>query len=115
MTARGGAREKNGRWYANVRFGKDERLELRVPFAKSETDALERAAVMAGIADELVACGRRDLVRSVCRRIAEAASSGRLATVVRAAKAIVAGAVQAGHAADITIKQWGERYTSGDL
>lgn len=113
--SRGGAREKGGRWYAHTRFGSGERLEFRVPWARAEADALERARIMGEIAEALVTVGRRDLVRATVRQIAEATTPKRLATVRRAAQAIVDGAIKAGHARDITFKQWGERYTRGEL
>lgn len=113
--SRGGAREKGGRWYANARFGAGERLEFRVPWARAEAEALERARVMGEVAEALVTVGRRDLVRATVRQIAEATTEKRLAVVLKAVQAIVDGAIKAGHARDITFKQWGERYTSGEL
>lgn len=113
--SRGGAREKSGRWYAHTRFGEGERLEFRVPWARAEAEALERARLMGDIAEALVSIGRRDLVRATLRQVAEANTEKRLVTVRKAVQSIVDGAIKAGHARDITLKQWGERYTSGEL
>jgi hypothetical protein len=113
--SRGGARQKAGRYYAHTRFGHGERLEFRVPWAKTEGEAIARSHVMGEIAEALCSAGRRDLVRATVRRIAEAPTAKRLDTVRKAAATLIDGALKAGHASDITFKQWGERYTSGEL
>lgn len=110
-----GAREKNGRFYAHGRFGKSERYEYRVPSATTLDDAEARSVIMTQVSEGLVAVGRRDLVRATVKQIAEARTAPRLEAVRKAAKAIIDGAIKAGHARDITIRQWGERYTSGEL
>lgn len=109
------AREKNGRFYVAVRFGKKERAEYRVPSATNAEEADARQIILSEAAEALVTAGRRDLVPETLRQLAEASSPARLTRVRAAVKAIVDGAVKAGHSREITFKQWGDRYTSGEL
>lgn len=112
---RGGARELRGKFYARARFGGGERLEQRVPWAKSLEDARACALVIAEIAETLAGAGRRDLVKDFAEEIASTSNAKHLAKVREAVAAIVRGAVRAGAGRDITLKQWGQRYTSGEL
>lgn len=111
---RGGAREKNGRFYAHARFGKGKRLEVSVPWAKSLDEAIARAELVAVAADRLLSIGRRDLVKATAKQIAEASTPQRLARVQKTVDVILKkGFVATSH--DITFGQWATRYTSGDL
>lgn len=112
---RGSAREKNGRFYIGTRYGKAKRLEFRAPWVKSQAEADARAELVAAAAEQLVAIGRRDLVRNTARELAEAATSKQLETVQRTIAAIVSGARRAGVTADVTIEDWGGRWTNGEL
>lgn len=114
MTTRGGAREKNGRFYAHARYGKKQRVEVRVPWAKTLDQALERAELVARAAEGLAQIGRIDLVRAVARDIAAASTSQRLGRVMKALEATLKGAIVA-PSHDITFRQWATRYTSGEL
>lgn len=112
---RGGARELRGKFYARARFGDNERVETRVPWAKSLEDALGVAAIIAELGDILAAGGRRDLVRGFAKEIATTNSAKQIEKIRKAVSAIVSGATKAGTGRDITFKQWAERYTSGEL
>jgi hypothetical protein len=112
---RGGARTIRGKHYARARFGRGGRVEARCPWATSREQAAERAEVIAKYADALTEIGRRDLVRSMAQELAEAATPARLAKVEAAINALVKGAVNAGAGRDITVRQWGDRYVSGEL
>ncbi len=112
---RGSARTIRGKYYARARFGRGQRVEVAVPWAKTLEQAEERAEIIAELADALVEVGRRDLVRGTAKELANAATPKRLETVRKAVEAIVKGAVKAGAGRDITIRQWGDRYVSGEL
>jgi integrase len=112
---RGGVREVRGKLYARARFGSDERIEVRVPWTKDHEKARERAEVIGEVLSALVAAGRRDLVKATARELADAPTPARLAVVQKAIAAILKGAMRAGAARDITIREWGRRYTSGEL
>lgn len=111
---RGGAREKNGRFYARARYGRAKRLELRVPWARSLDDATARGEIIGEVAERLAAVGRRDLVRGTARELAEASTPARLAKVQKAVEAIMKGA-RVGPSHDITLEQWAEGYVNGEL
>lgn len=114
---RGSARRKRGKWFARLRFGNGLRLEQVLPWAteSDEQAATERAQLMAETADKLVAIGRADLVKGMCREFARASTQeaidrarATVAVILKGEKAIRTGK-------DITTKQWGMHYTSGDL
>lgn len=113
--SRGGARTIRGKHYARVRFGRKDRIEVRVPWAKTRDEAAERAELIAELAEALVESGRRDLVRDFARELAEAHTSKRLEVVRKAIEAVVKGAVKAGAGRDITFRQWGDQYVTGEL
>lgn len=112
---RGSARRKRGKWFARLRYGGDKRLEQVLPWATEETPALVRAQLMAETADKLLAIGRADLVRGMCREVARADSKEALDRARATVSVILKGekAIRAGK--DVTVKQWGKHYTSGDL
>lgn len=112
--SRGGAREKNGRFYAHARFGKGRRFETRVPWATNIEQATARAEIIAAAAEQLSAIGRRDLVRGFGRQLAEATTPQRLSRVQKAIEVTLKGAF-VGTSHDITFEQWADRYTSGEL
>lgn len=112
---RGSARKKRGKWFARLRYGSDQRLEMVVPWATDEEAAVARARLMAETADKLIGVGRHDLVRGTCKELALADTADRLARTQKAIAVILKSekAVRTGR--DITVKQWGQHYTSGDL
>lgn len=112
--SRGGAREKNGRFYAHVRYGRAKRLEFRVPSARSLEDAEARAVIIGKVAEQLVAVGRRDLVRGAARELAEASTAARVARVEKTIDAIMKGA-RVGPSQDITFEEWAKGYVGGEL
>lgn len=112
---RGSARVVDGRVYARVRYGKDERLDVRVTWAATKEDAEARAEIIAGLVDVLVEHGRRDLVKSTAKRAAEADSPKALDTVRKAVRAIVAGSSGASRPADLTFYDWAESWVTGEL
>jgi len=113
--SRGGARTIRGKHYARVRFGKALRINEWCPWAKSRNEAAARAVLIAELGDALVESGRRDLVKDSAKELALADTPKRLETARKAIDAIVRGAVKAGAGRDITIRQWGDRYVSGEL
>lgn len=115
VEAKGGARKIRDRFYAHARYGRKDRIEVVCPWASSEAEAEERARVIADIARKLVQVGRRDLVKATARQLAAASTEKRLARLLDAARSIIEGAVRAGASENITIREWGRRYTSGEL
>ena len=113
--SRGGARTIRGKHYARARFGKTLRVNEWCPWAKSEEQAAERAALIAELGDALIESGRRDLVKDSAKELALASTPKQLETAKKAIEAIVRGAIKAGAGRDITIRQWGDRYVSGEL
>lgn len=112
---RGSAREIRGKLYARARFGNDERVEQRVPWAKTKPEAKAVGAIIAELADALVGAGRRDLVKGTAEEVARSPSEKHVEKIRKAVSAIVRGAVKAGAGRDTTLEQWGRRYTSGEL
>jgi hypothetical protein len=113
--ARGGARTIRGKHYARLRYGRNARIDEWCPWAKSKEEAAERAVLIAELADALIESGRRDLVPGTAEELARAATPKQLETTRKAVEAIVRGAVRAGAGRDITVRQWGDRYVSGEL
>lgn len=112
---RGGARTVRGKHTARARFGNGERVELVVPWAKTPEEARERALIIAEVGEILANAGRRDLVKGFAKELVLTPSMAHVDKVRRAVSAIVRGATKIGAGRDITFKQWGERYTSGEL
>lgn len=112
---RGGAREVNGSFYANARYGRAKRLELKVPAARSLEDARARAEVIAEVAEGLTRAGRRDLVRPTAKELALASTEKQLAVVRKVAEQIISGAKRAGYTDEITLRDWAARWTKGEL
>lgn len=112
---RGSARKKRGKWFARLRYGGDKRLEMLLPWATDELEATARAQVMAATADRLLEIGRADLVKTVCREFAIADDVDRLARAQKALASLLKNEKALRTSRDITVKQWGQHYTSGDL
>ena len=93
MTRSGGVVTHKGLIYARVRLGGKKRMEVRIPWAKTEAQAVERAALIAELCEQLIAAGRRDLVRATATEAAAATTAKRLAGV----RAAVAGFVKGLH------------------
>ena len=89
MSKRGGVRVYKGRVYARVRFGKNERLEVRLPWAKTADEAGDRPSVIGELCDQLLAGGRRDLVKPIAHEAGVADTTTKLATVKKAVAAYV--------------------------
>lgn len=113
--ARGGARARGERFYAHVRYGRSRRLELRVPFARSQDEADARAAILATAATAFVKVGRRDLVPRWLRELAEASTDAQVAKVQKAIDKIVRGERQLSLTGDVLFEEWARRWTSGEL
>lgn len=115
MTQRGSAREKRGKLFARARYGDDKRVEVVVPWAKTLEEATERAHLIGDVAQQLVDVGRGDLVRGVAKELAKASTADMLVRARKAIAMVLKGekAIRTGR--DITLKQWGLHYTSGDL
>lgn len=113
--SRGGARTIRGKHWARVRYGRNARVDVMCPWAKSRDEAAERSGLIAELADALVAVGRRDLVKGAAKELALAGTAKQLETARKAVEAILKGAVRAGAGRDITVREWGDRYVSGEL
>jgi Phage integrase family len=114
MTARGGAREKNGRCYVRARYGRAKRLELRAP-ALDKREADERGKEIAAVADALVAVGRSDLVRGTARKFAEAKTPAELSIVRHHVRTMLGDAKKIAAGALTSFEDFAKRYTDGEL
>ncbi len=115
MTRSGGVVTHKGCIYARVRLGAKKRMEVRIPWAKTEAGAAERAAIIAELCEQLIAAGRRDLLRSMADQAAQATTVKRLATVRAAVAGIVAGGAPDPAAGLSTFEDVAEDWISGDL
>ena len=117
MNKRGGVKVFEGRVYARVRFGQNERLEVRLPWARpGDREAAEaRSTVIGELCDALIAVGRRDAVKRMAKRAAEADTPARLATVRQAVEAFARGAVQRSADALATFKDVADAWVKGEL
>lgn len=113
---RGGVKVFEGRVYARVRYGKNERLEPRLPWATpaDKEAAKERASFIGELCDALLACGRRDLIRTTAEHAASATTAQKLETIRKAVAAIAKGAAAAGPSL-ATFYDVAEMWTSGEL
>ena len=113
---RGGVRIFEGRVYARVRFGNDERIEPRLRWATPDDvdKAEERSAIIGELCDVLLNAGRRDLIKATAKQAADAATPAKLETVRRAVFAI-AKARDARADKMATFKDVAEDWVSGEL
>lgn len=114
MDRSGYARERNGLFYASVRYGRAKRLEFRVRWAKNAEEARARADLIAKVSDRYVEIGRRDLVLKRSREIARAAPK-QLPEVMKAIDRELRDPALTAPTSDITFGEWARRFTSGEL
>lgn len=116
-TKRGGVKIFEGRVYARVRFGKNERLEERLPWATpaDRAAAEERSAAIGEICDVLLECGRRDLIRTTAKHAAAATSPQKLETIRKAVAAIAKGRAALPESHLTTFGDVAKDWTSGEL
>ncbi len=112
---RGGSREVDGRFYARVRFGQNEQVEERVPWATSHAETRARAAIIGELADKLVASGRRDLVKGMAREVARATTDRTLTKARKVIAALALGAASPSQVRSMSFKDWAELWVTGDL
>lgn len=117
MNERGGVRIVGGRVYARVRYGRNERLEERLPWANAANEAARKRAVMiADLCEQLVAAGRRDLVRATAKEAARATSPVVLDTIRKAVAAFAKAKPEGPSATTVaTFFDVAESWTSGEL
>lgn len=117
MTARtGGVVCRKGLFYARVRLAKKERIEVRIPWAKTEEEAVARAAIIAEVVDQLIGGGRRDLVRAMAEATAAATTPKELARARAAARAFASGHGAPSTAAGLTtFEDVANDWMSGEL
>ncbi len=113
--SRGGSREVGGRFYARVRYGQNEQVEERIPWATSHEETRARAAIIGELADKLVASGRRDLVKGMAREIANATTDRTLAKARKVIEALALGAASPAQVRGMSFKDWAELWVTGDL
>lgn len=114
----GGVKEVVGaggviRRYARVRIGRKKRETITLAACSSFEAATERAALIADVANELLAAGRADKVKDFAMQLG-AAESAKVIAAIRysVARLIVQGARPS---TEITVKKFGEQWTGGDL
>ena len=116
--ARGNVRIRpDGRVFARVRYGKDDRLDERLPWAtRDDRDAAAaRATMIAQLCETLVNAGRRDAVKRMARECALAPTAKDADVVVRAVAKITKGLI-AGPANNLaTFKDVADDWVSGKL
>lgn len=117
MKERGGVKVFEGRVYARIRYGQNERFEERLPWASpgDQAAARERARLIAELCDQLVAAGRRDLVRSTAKEAAAATSPKALETVRKAVAALAKLGPTTSATKLTTFKDVAEDWLSGEL
>lgn len=114
MEKRGGVRTRKGNHYAVARYGRGKQLELRLPNARDEDDALERSRIIAEAIDSFMRIGRRDLVDRWARELASA-NDTKLPKVQLAIAKIVSGEKSVAITGDILFRELSRRYTEGEL
>lgn len=114
--ATGSVRWRRGRAYARVTLGPGDRPEylLATCSAGDEAKAAERARVLAELAQRLRAASQVEVAPRLLERAAS--RDGRaLEDVLEAAERLCAGAAIAPRSARLTIKEFGEQWTKGEL
>lgn len=111
----GAPRLRGEKWWARVPLGR-ERLSIALPTCKRSDDAKarERAALLCELAAKLEGAGHRDLVVPLLER-AGAEEGKALADVLTAAERLCSGEVQAPTSVLMTVRAFGEQWTSGEL
>lgn len=115
MTRSGGVVTHRGCIYARVRIGAKKRMEVRIPWAKTEEEAVERASLIADLCESLITAGRRDLLRSMADQAAQATTPKKLATVRAAVAGLVAGGAPDPDAGLSTFEDVADDWISGEL
>jgi hypothetical protein len=112
-----GIRIRDGRVYARVRYGDDERLEERLPWATPEDScaAAERSALIRELCEALLAAGRRDLIKNMARECASATTSAQVSTVQKAVAAIAKGMTTKPKTRMTTFKDVADDWVTGEL
>lgn len=114
MSARtGGWRWIRGHRYARVRITKSLRPTIPLSACSTDEEADARAALIAEVANKLIAGGRADRVRHVCEQLGEATSAKHLEVIQKAADRFIATGAVAPQA--ITVKEFARQWTSGEL
>lgn len=114
--SRGSARLRRGTWFARVTVDAGKRIELTLPTCGPADDdkAQERAQVLGELAARLRAAGHAELAPRLLERAA--ARDGRaLEDVLEAGERLCSGAARVGPHARLTVAEFGEEWTSGQL
>ncbi len=117
MSEGGGVRIRGARVYARVRYGKNERIEPRLPWAapKDEAAAAERAGLISALCDRLVKAGRRDLIKRMVKECADAATPKAAEVVSRAVEKLTKGLTAAPIGSLTTFKDVADDWVTGEL
>lgn len=107
--------QKGERLYARVRYGKDDRIVVRVPSAKNHDECDARAEFIASLVDLLVTANREDLIKKVAKEAANATTAKGLASVRKAVEGIAAGKHDPARITGETFKEFANRWESGEL
>jgi integrase len=115
MTRRGSKQVVAGRLYGRFWLGGEKRESVPLPGVSKDDDAAvaARCDVIADAAQRLVFVGHGDRARDFAVQLGAATTEKRLAAILKQVAHLVETARVVG--AGITIKQLGQRWTSGDL
>jgi integrase len=113
--ATGNIYESRGKWYARVAIGPGKRVSLALPTCGTTAAADARLVILAKLAAKLRAAGHEERAQDFLERAA--VREGReLASVLRLAEGLCRGDERAKRAGPvITVRDLGERWTSGEL
>lgn len=111
-----GIRCIKGRYYARVRYAADQpQVDKVMPHVTTEADARTRSKLIEQVTRELYASGFVPQALRALDELALAKTERDVKVLVDAARAITKDARRAHLAGQVTIRQWGEEYTSGRL
>lgn len=110
----GSVRWRDGKADVRLSLGPLGRKTFQLPTCKTEPQAEKRRALLSELAEKLLAAGRIELGFPLLERAAQREGTA-LADVVRAVDAIANGDVVVRPKAEMTFRQLGEMWTSGEI
>ncbi len=111
----GNAYEKRGKFYARITLGPKRRPAILLPTCATQEEADTRAELLSGLAGKLRKAGQIEQAPDILNRAGEAAERKPLDAVIRLVDQLERGEWTRKTSSGTTLRQLGERWTSGEL
>jgi integrase len=111
----GNAFEKRGKFYARITLGPKLRPAIPLPTCATQEEADTRAELLSSLAGKLRKAGQIEQAPDILERAGEAATGKPLDAVIRLVDQIEQGEWTRKTSSGTTLRQLGERWTSGEL